>query len=79
MPDENFDTTLLRLAVASIFASVAVQVRREMFGKGYLALAPAEKTAADQAAIGMVVANFQALTEEGMKKLLGAPPQVPSG
>ena len=71
MPDENFDTTLLRLTVASIYASVAMQVGREMFGKGYF-LAPAEKTASDQAALAMVMANFQALTEEGMKKLLGA-------
>ncbi len=87
MPDENFDTTLLRLTVASIYASVAMQVGREMFGKGYFALAPAEKTASDQAALAMVMANFQALTEEGMKKLLGAsaassvgfvaPPAVP--
>jgi hypothetical protein len=78
MPDEKFDTTLLRLAVASVYALVSIQTGREMFGKGSFALTQVEKTSADQVAYGMVLANFQVLTEESLKKSLGTPAQAPA-
>lgn len=71
MKDDQYDNILLRLSVASLFASVSLQVAREMYSKSYFALGQGEKIAVDQAAFGLVAGNYQATTEEALRKVLG--------
>jgi hypothetical protein len=70
--EDQFENVLIRLAVSSLFSSVSLQVSREMYGKSYFSLGQGEKLAVDQAAFGLVSANFQAMTEEGLRKLFGS-------
>jgi hypothetical protein len=80
MPEEKFDDMLFKLTVSSTFSLLVLQVAREMFGKGYFQLGQGEKIAVDQAAFGLVLANYQVLTEENVRKQFGQQPaQNPVG
>jgi hypothetical protein len=67
MPDESFETNLLRTIASSVYFLVSMNAAREMFGKSYFALGISEKAAVDQAAIAAVAANYQVLTPEFLK------------
>lgn len=62
--DADFQVNLLRMIAASVYFQSALLASRELFGKSYFALGPAEKAAVDQAVLGSVGANFQAVTPE---------------
>jgi hypothetical protein len=66
MPDESFRENLLRAIAAELHLLNGMTAAREMFGKSYFALGAGEKTAVDQAVIGMVAANYQWLTPESL-------------
>lgn len=63
-PTEPSEVNLLKVIAASSYASLNLSVAREMFGKSYFALGQLEKTAAEQAAWGMLSGNFAQLTPE---------------
>ena len=64
MPDDNFDTNLLRMIAAELHYQTVMQVAREMYGKSYFSLGVGERQIVDQNTFGQVAANFQALTPE---------------
>ena len=72
MPEEKFETNLLRMIVAELYSSFSLQVARAMFGKEYYALGAGERAAVDQAALAQVTANYQAVTPD----LLRSSPQA---
>lgn len=75
MSDADFATNLLRSMLANIYFQTMMQVSREMFGKGYFTLGPAEKIAVDQCAFGHVASNYNVLTPE----FYGQPDRQPAG
>jgi hypothetical protein len=48
---------------------------REMFGKSYFSLGPAEKGAVDQTVNGIAAGNFQAITPEFLTRQQAALPR----
>lgn len=64
MPDDKFDTNLLRMIAAELHLQTGMALARDMFGKGYSSLGVQEKIAVDTAVFGHVAANYQALTPE---------------
>jgi len=62
MTEEKFDENLMRLIAAQISFTNALMAAREMFGRGYFSLGAAEKQAVDNAVIGAVAGNYQAIT-----------------
>lgn len=64
MPEEKFETNLLRMIVAELYSSLSLQVSRAMFGKEYFALGVGERATVDQAALAQVTANYQAITPD---------------
>jgi hypothetical protein len=86
MPE--FETNLMRAQLAATWFSLGLQTARELFGKSYLALSQAEKTAVDQIVLANVGGNYQAITPEwlaaqqarqpmGFQAPTGTQPQVP--
>lgn len=61
---DDFQTNLLRVQFAATWFSVSLQAGREMFGKSYLSLSPAEKAAVDHIVQGALVGNYAAITPE---------------
>jgi len=76
MTDEKFETNLLRVIAAEMLFSLGLQAAREMYGKSYFALGLGERAAVDQAVIGAIGGNYQALTPEFLK---GQMPKQPVG
>lgn len=70
VPEEKFETNVLRMIAALSWSSLLLQASRDLFGKGYYSLAATEKQAVDQAVFAQLSANFQAITPD----LLGATP-----
>jgi hypothetical protein len=66
MPDETFNQNLLRAIAAELHFLNGMTAAREMFGRSYFSLGVGEKTAVDQAVVGMVAANYQWLTPESL-------------
>jgi hypothetical protein len=64
MPTDEFDRNLLKFIAASVFASLSLEVAREMFGKSYFALGAGERISADQAAQAMLWGNINGLKPE---------------
>jgi hypothetical protein len=52
----------MRMIAAELTFLVSMTAAREMFGKNYFSLGVAEKVAVDQAVLGAVGANYQAIT-----------------
>lgn len=67
MPDDSFESNLLRTIAAELYFLAGMNAAREMFGKSYFALGQAEKTLIDQAVLTHVGSNYQALTPEFLK------------
>lgn len=63
---DEFSTNLLRAAVANLHVLTGMMAAREMFGKSYFSLGVSEKVTVDQAVLGMVASNYQALTVENL-------------
>jgi len=64
MAEERFEANLLRMVAAEMHLSVCLTVSREMFGKGYFALAPAEKLAVDGTVLATVRDLYQTITPD---------------
>jgi hypothetical protein len=67
MAEENFETNVLRTIAAELYFLVGMTAAREMYGKSYFALGVIEKAAVDQAVLGGVASNYQAITPELLK------------
>ena len=67
MPEEKFETNLLRLISAELHLLSGMIAAREMFGKGYFSLGASEKLLVDQTVYSFVAANYQAATPESLK------------
>lgn len=76
MSDATFQENLLKSISASVYFLVGLVAAREMFSKSYFSLGAAEKIAVDQAVLGHIAGNFQALTPE---MLQSQTKQVPVG
>ena len=74
MAEENIETNLLRVIAAELYLSLGLQTAREMYGKSYFALGVGEKAAVDQAVLGAVGGNYQAMTPEFLKIQASKPP-----
>lgn len=67
MPEEKFETNLLRMIAAELYSSFSLEVSRAMFGKEYFALGVGERATVDQAVFAQVTANYQAITPDLLK------------
>jgi hypothetical protein len=67
MPDDSYETNLLRAIAAELYFLAGLNAAREMFGKSYFALVAGEKASVDQAVLAQVGTNYQALTPEFLK------------
>jgi len=67
MPEETFETNLLRVIAAELYFLVGMTAAREMYGKSYFALGVAEKTLTDQAVLGTVGNYYQTVTPEWLR------------
>jgi hypothetical protein len=76
MADDGFSDNLIRLVAAQLHVLIGLTASREMFGKSYFSLGAPEKIAVDQAVIGMVGGNYQAITPQ---YLAGQTAQQPVG
>lgn len=75
MADAQFGEDLQRIIVAQLFFLAALDVSREMYGKGYFSLGIGEKTAVDQAVWVNIQGNFQNVTPLMVRNLNpGQPP-----
>jgi hypothetical protein len=70
----EFETNLMRAQLAAIWFSLGLQTAREVFGKCYLSLSSAEKTAIDQMVLAQVGSNYQAITPEWLAAQQARPP-----
>jgi hypothetical protein len=61
---DEFQANLLRFVAGGVYFSLGLQASREMFGKSYFSLGLSEKQAVDNAVLGAVQGNAQALTPE---------------
>jgi hypothetical protein len=68
MPDNSFETNLLRLIAAELHFLSGMTAAREMFGKGYFSLGASEKLLVDQTVYSFVTANYQGATPESLKE-----------
>jgi hypothetical protein len=57
----DFDTNLLKMAVAELYFLLGMQAAREMYGKSYFSLGVAEKATLDGVVWQNVSGNFQQL------------------
>jgi hypothetical protein len=64
MADNTFSENLLRLLTAQITLLIGMTAAQQMFGRGYFSLSVTERAAVDQAVLGLVLGNYQALTPE---------------
>jgi hypothetical protein len=64
MADNTFSENLLRLLTAQITLLIGMTAAQQMFGRGYFSLSVTERAAVDQAALGLVLGNYQTLTPE---------------
>jgi hypothetical protein len=76
MADEGFGDNLIRMVAAQLHVLIGLTASREMFGKSYFSLGASEKIAVDQAVLGMVGGNYQAITPQ---YLAGQTAQQPVG
>ena len=76
MVEESFSDNLMRVIAAELHFLNAMTAAREMFGKSYFALGIPEKIAVDQAVLGSIAANYQAITPAF---LAAQQPQQPMG
>jgi len=58
MPEEKFETNLLKLIAAQVYFLVGMFASREMYGKSYFSLGVGEKAALDQAVFAGVAGNY---------------------
>jgi hypothetical protein len=65
---------LMRAQLAATWFSLGLQTARELLGKSYPSLSPAEKAAVDQLVLAQVGANFQAITPEWLAAHQARPP-----
>jgi hypothetical protein len=82
MPDDPYDTDLMKWIAAELYFLAGMYAAREMYGKSYFSLGAVEKGAVDQIVLGQVGSNFQALTPEllnSLKAKTAAPPPNPVG
>lgn len=85
--EDDFYLNLLKMIAANSHFQTVLLASREMFGRSYFSLGPAEKAAVDQAVIGHVGSNYGAITPEflagpGMSQPVGfgiPRDQTPSG
>jgi hypothetical protein len=78
----EFETNLMRAQLAATWSLLSFQGARELFGKSYPSLSQPERTAVDQLVLGMVGANYQAITPEWLVAQQGRSPigfQAPTG
>jgi hypothetical protein len=81
MPNGEFETNLLRMIAAELYFSLGMQASHEMYGKSYFSLGVGERAAVDQAVLGGVGGNYQALTADFLRGEVAKPPvgfQTPS-
>jgi hypothetical protein len=64
---ETFDTHLTKLIAAELYFLLGMHAARELLGKSYFALGPAERIAVDQTVVAHVMANFAAITPQVLK------------
>lgn len=82
--NDEFTKNLLRAICAQLFSLNAMTVSREMFGKSYFSLGPAEKAAVDQTALLHTGSNYNMLTPDYLggqqqpQQPMGFAPQAPS-
>lgn len=67
MPDEKFETNLLKMIAAELYFLVGLQAAREMYGKSYFSLGAAEKLIVDQVVLAQVGGNYRTLTPEALR------------
>jgi hypothetical protein len=67
MPDDKFDTNLLKVIAAELYFSLGLQAAREMYGKSYFSLGLGEKGCVDQAVLTAVSGNYNAITPDFLK------------
>jgi hypothetical protein len=75
MPDEKFDTNLMRFVAAELYFLVGMQAAKDMFDKSYCSLGLQEKAAVDQWVLSTVGGNFQTLTTEFLRDSVRQQPQ----
>jgi hypothetical protein len=73
MAEEKFSDNLMRVIAAELHFLNGLTAAREMFGKSYFSLGLSEKTAVDQAVLGMVAGNYQNLTPESLSQTTQQP------
>jgi hypothetical protein len=66
MAEEQFSDNLLRMVAAELHFLSGLTAAREMYGKSYFSLGVGEKTAVDQAVLGMIAGNYQWVTLENL-------------
>jgi hypothetical protein len=74
--EQQFSDNLLRAVVAQLHFLNGITAAREMFGKSYFSLGPAERVAVDQTVLAHIGANYHSLTPEA---LAAQKPQQPVG
>jgi hypothetical protein len=82
MPEEIFETNIMRMLAAELYFSLSMNASREFYGKSYFSFSQIEKTALDQLVFSGVAGNFQAITPENLRKQTTQQPagfQVPTG
>lgn len=82
MPEEIFETNIMRMLAAELLFSLSMQASREFYGKSYLAISQIEKTALDQLVFGAIAGNYQNVTPENLRKQTAQQPagfQAPTG
>lgn len=62
MPEEDFQSNLLKMIAASAYSGFCLAASRELFGKSYYALGLVEKEACDRTALGQVLTNYREIT-----------------
>jgi len=67
MADDDFATNLVRFVASQMHVLIGLQMAQDMFGKSYHSLGAMEKVAVDQAALGMVAANYNSITPEYLR------------
>jgi|HubBroStandDraft_6_1064221.scaffolds.fasta_scaffold240177_2 hypothetical protein len=61
MAEEKFTENLIRAVAAELHVLTGLAVAREMFGKSYFSLGPAEKILVDRSVMEMVATNYQSV------------------
>jgi hypothetical protein len=71
MPEEKFETNLLKLIASELYFLLDIQAAREMYGKSYFSLGLAEKAAVDQIVFQTVGAYYRDITPEMLREQTG--------